>query len=105
MKIKCLCIDDTNRPNEIPISKWCKNYNEYTLTHIYRMALQGNILGCSIYELPLGDECAPYEMFKMSRFAFREEDIPKIVELAKLCSELDGLDIEELIEEQLEILE
>jgi len=68
------------------------------------MALQGNILGCSIYELPLGEDCEPYEMFKMSRFAFRLEDIEKILELAKLCSDLDGLDIEELIEEQLEMM-
>lgn len=64
------------------------------------MALQGNILGCSIYELPLGEDCAPYEMFKMSRFAFSVDDINKVIELAKLCSDLDGLDIEELIEEQ-----
>ena len=102
--IKCICIDDSNRPNEIPIEKWCKKGEEYRITHIYKMALQGNILGCSIYELPLGEDCAPYEMFRMSRFAFSIDDVSKVIELAKLCSDLDGLDIEELIEEQLEMI-
>jgi len=40
----------------------------------------------------------------MSRFAFSVDDVSKVIELAKLCSDLDGLDIEELIEEQLEMI-
>lgn len=102
--IKCVCIDDSGRPPEIPKSMWCKLNQEYHLTHIYKMALQGNILGCSIYELPLDESCAPYEMFKMSRFAFNINDLQKIKELASLCAELDGLNIDELIEEQLEVM-
>lgn len=102
--IECICIDDANRPHEIPLEKWCKKGVRYKITHVYKMALQGNILGCSIYELPLGEDCAPYEMFRMSRFAFSVDDVSKVIELAKLCSDLDGLDIEELIEEQLEVI-
>ena len=102
--IKCICIDNTGRPPQIPISSWPELDHEYHLTHIYKMALQGNILGCSIYEIPLDESCAPYEMFKMSRFAFNINDLQKIKELASLCEELDGLDIDELIEEQLEVV-
>jgi hypothetical protein len=39
----------------------------------------------------------------MSRFAFNINDLQKIKELASLCAELDGLNIDELIEEQLEV--
>ena len=102
--IKCICINDSNRPNEIPIEKWCKKGVGGHITHIYKMALQGNILGCSIYELPLGEDCAPYEMFRMSRFAISGNDISQFKELAKLCAELDGIDIDELISEQIEMI-
>ncbi len=102
--IECICIDDSNRPSEIPIEKWCKKDVVYRITHVYKMALQGNILGCSVYELPLDESCLPYEMFRMSRFAISIDDIEKFKELAKLCSDLDGLDIDELIHEQLELL-
>jgi hypothetical protein len=63
------------------------------------MALQGNILGCSIYELPLDESCAPYETFKLSRFAIDINDLEKLKELMKLCSDLDNVDFDEIIRE------
>jgi hypothetical protein len=102
--IECICIDDSDRPHLIPIEKWCKKGVRYKITHVYKMARQSNILGCSIYELPLDESCAPYEMFKLSRFGINLNDIEKLVELAKLCHDLDGLDLDELIHEQLELL-
>lgn len=104
--IQCMCIDDKGRPKEIAAHKWIKKGEMYRVTHIYVHVLQEHIQGCTLYEKPLDSECAPYETFRLSRFAFREEDIPSLIELIKNCNELDDIDFDKLIEEaQLEIME
>lgn len=105
MKIPCICIDDKNRPEVIPISKWVKDGDEYHITHVYFHKIQeGGIQGVTLYEKPLGEECYPYETFRITRFAFTKEGIESLIELMKLCSELDDVDIKELTE-QLELHE
>lgn len=104
--IPCICIDDKHRPEVIPTSKWVKEGDEYHITHVYLHKFQdGGIQGVSLYEKPLDKSCAPYETFRLTRFAFSEEGISKLIELIKLCSELNDFDIKKLIEEsQLEII-
>lgn len=107
MKVPCICIDDANRPESIPISKWVKKEEKYNITHVYIHPLQeGGVQGVSLYEKPLDESCAPYESFRITRFAFTEEGLQMLKELMALCSELDRFDIEELLEStQLEIHE
>lgn len=102
--IDCICIDDKNRPKEIPASKWIVEGDKYRITHVYVMRKMGNILGVTLYEKPLDESCAPYEMYRLSRFIFTEEEFKRLAELAKDCSELNDWDmgkIEELLLEQL----
>src|SRR5574343_1227810 len=105
MKVKCLCIDAKNRPEVIPTNKWVLEGEEYHITHIYLHTLQeGGIQGVTLYEKPLDESCAPYESFRLTRFAFTKDWITQLIELMKLCSELNDFDIEQLIEEsELEI--
>jgi hypothetical protein len=103
--VKCICINDKNKPAEIPSSKWVKAEEDYHITHVYYHPNQG-IQGCSLYEKPLGEDCAPYETFRLSRFAISVDDLEKLIELIKNCTELNYLDIQALIKEsQLEIIE
>jgi hypothetical protein len=97
--IQCICIDDSNKPREIPKNKWCEIRKVYHITHIYIHPNQGNIQGCDIYELPLDESCAPYETFKLSRFAIDIKDLEKLKELVRLCSELDNIDFDEIVRE------
>ena len=103
------CIDDTNRPKEIPVEKWIVKDEEYRILGIYVHVNQGRIQGVTLVEKPLDETCRPYQTFALRRFAFRLEDIPALIQLAKDCSdiqELNNQDIEELIREQvLEIIE
>ncbi len=101
--IKCICIDDTGKPNEISAEKWVKLDENYHITHIYWHPNQG-IQGVSIYEKPLDESCAPYESFRLTRFGIAIKDFDKFIELIKNCSDLDDLDISELIK-GIEILE
>ena len=98
MSVKALCIDDSNRPQEIPSTKWVKKGQEYHITHIYFHHQQG-IQGCELAEIELTDDNFPYQSFALNRFAFTKEDLEKLVQLAEDCSELDGVDINNLIEE------
>jgi len=96
--VKCICIDDTNRPEEIPESKWVKLGGIYTITFIHYHSLQG-VMACDLKEITLTPECYPFETFKLSRFAFTQEALIALSELAQACSELNKSDINKAIKE------
>ena len=101
--IKCICINDKNQL--IPSHRQVKKGNEYHITHIYKMKNMGNILGCDIYEAPMGEDCLPYEHFRLDRFAFTEEALKDLIQLAYDCGELNDFDmnkVREFAKEQLE---
>lgn len=100
MKVKCICIDDTNKPKEIPSNKWVQKDKEYHIIHVYVQVNQGNIQGVDLAEISLDESCAPYQTFRLSRFAINIDDLPKLIELMKLCTELKDIDIEKLIKEE-----
>jgi len=96
MKVPCICIDDKNRPKQIPQEKWVIKGNQYHIIHVGG-TVGGKIPTVSLSEITLGKECYPYEGFRLDRFAFDLKDIPKLIELMKSCSELSKVDIEELV--------
>ena len=71
--MKVICIDDRNRPNDIPTSKWVKKGKEYTIIKVDKILMQGGILGCQLEEIDLSD-CFPYNYFSLNRFAPAEPD-------------------------------
>lgn len=104
MNVPCICINAKHRPNDIPLNKWISEGVEYTIIHIGTTVTK-KILTCTLLEVTLDESCKPYDGYRLERFAFREEDIPKLLELMKSCSELNGLDIPQLLEESnLEII-
>jgi hypothetical protein len=103
MRIKAICIDDANRPPEIPSSKWVKKGAYYHICHIYVMQMQGQIKGCDLSEIDISG-FAPYNCFRISRFAFRAEDLKDLAALIKACDDQNYLD-ESAIEEYVNDLE
>jgi len=98
MSIKVKCIDDSNKPKEIPNNKWVKKDSEYELTFI-AWCLPLKCQGFSLAEIELDDTCLPYEYFNAQRFAIKEEDLEAFLQLAKDCTDLNDLNLEELLEE------
>lgn len=96
--IPCKCVDDTNRPEDFPISKWVKKDNEYHITHVFYHPEQ-QIQGVEIAEIDMKD-CYPYVSFKIDRFSITMEDLEKLLELIKDCNDLNGIeiDVDKLIE-------
>lgn len=101
--IKALCSNSSGKPKEIPTEKWIKSGQYYHVTHIYNMCNQGNILGCSLYEIDLTTiEGNPYECFRLDRFIFDPKDIPVLVQLILDCGEFNDI---ETIKSYSELLE
>jgi hypothetical protein len=98
--ISCICINDKEKPKEIPNTHWIEKGKEYNVIMIYNMVNQGAILGVVLRGIDLESLDIGYSCFRMDRFAFKLEDLDKLIALAKDCADLNGFDIEELIREQ-----
>lgn len=98
--IPCLCINDKNKPYTIPNDKWIEKDTEYTVTYVYSMDLQNGILGVVLKEIDLESTAMEtgFCCFKMDRFSFKKEDIPKLLALMKDCHEIGKMDFNELLE-------
>lgn len=95
--IKCICIDDSKRPKEIPPEKWVKKGEEYSIIFAI-VVLPQRQLALQLDEIDLDESCMPYEYFLAKRFAFRKEDIDELVEFIKECGQVN-LSIKEIMEQ------
>jgi hypothetical protein len=92
-EFKVVCINDRNRPKEIPQAFWIEKNEIYTVTEVAELARQRNIKGYKLAEvsIPSGLD---YEYYLANRFRLYDEDDAN-AELA----------VEELLEETLELVE
>lgn len=95
--IECICIDDSNRPKEIPVNKWVKRGNKYTVVYTVTVLPQKQ-LAFHLAEAELDESNLPYEYFLATRFAFAPEALDALQQLIKDCSDLD-FSIEELMQQ------
>ena len=89
MNFKVICLNDGNRPNDIPSSKWVKKGTEYTVIEVAKLRIQGGILGFKLAEINI-DEYFPYQYFAASRFGiplmgqqWAEQELSRLLEEAK----------------------
>lgn len=80
------CIDDSGRPNDIPTSQWIVKGNEYTVISVWKMNMQGGILGFELAEVNLAG-CAPYKYYAANRFKIKELQ-PQVQVEEKFAEEL-----------------
>ena len=90
--MKVLCIDDKNRPAEIPQDQWIEENVVYTVKQVINLPLQPGIAGFILKEVSLSPDCFPYEFYSSKRFAI-------IVEIIQQTEE----EVTELIEEELSV--
>ena len=78
--IRCICIDDRLRPNDIPLSKWVKEGEEYNIIFATVVLPQG-LLAFQLQEIDLDNTCYPYQYFAANRFAIDYEDMDRLEKL------------------------
>jgi hypothetical protein len=66
-----VCINDKNRPREIPVEKWITFGDTYTVTNVGKTL--DNQLGFVLAERKLGKDTFPYDLFSAKRFALKAE--------------------------------
>ena len=85
LPMRIMCINDKNRPQEIPANKWVVNGEVYTLIAVQPL-LSSNSMGFELAEIQLGEDCFPYHYFNPERFIPVEQ-----AELDALEAELDEI--------------
>ena len=91
-----ICINDLNKPREIPITKWLTKGKKYTVIGLGQ-TLDGK-LGFKLKEIELGEDCYPYDCFNPNRFGLVVKEVTLQDELEAL-----GIQVEEYDRELLEI--
>lgn len=93
MNLKVICIDDKNRPNEVPTSRWVKEGETYHIIEVAKLNAQGGIMGCKLAEIN-NDDLVPYQYFRLERFAvpMTQEDEEAILE------QIDISELEEVLQ-------
>ena len=66
--MKVICIDDSNKPKNVPESEWIVMGETYTVTQITRMGLQKETYGYLLKEIQLSINSFPYELYNAERF-------------------------------------
>lgn len=101
MTVRAICVDDKNKPKEIPQDKWVKKDQPYTITNVFVMRNQECIQGCEIAEHDIS-RYAPYNCYRLSRFAILVEDLPILFEMIRTkngLGDMADIDIQKLIDD------
>ena len=67
LPMKIMCVNDANRPKEIPQHKWVKKDQIYTLIEVQNL-LSSQSFGFVLAEIDLDESCFPYHYFSPERF-------------------------------------
>ncbi|GAB4409129.1 MAG: hypothetical protein OHK0053_35940 [Microscillaceae bacterium] len=95
MNIRVICINDKERPNEVPTTRWIKEGNVYHIIQIDKLLAQGGIYGCKLAEIN-NDDLAPYQYFRLDRFAVPED----LIDEEEVLNKIDLSEVEEILKEE-----
>lgn len=87
--VKCMCIDDSNRPAKIPQDRWVKKGEEYTIIFVTTVLPQEE-LAIQLDEILLDDDCVPFAYFLAKRFAIRKSDTEAMIQLMRDSDIMDA---------------
>lgn len=93
--IKCICIDDSNRPTSIPPEKWIEKGKEYHIISA-RIVKPQKQMAVQLLEINLDESCAPFTYFLGKRFMIKEDVLKDLLMLISATINHDN-EIKELI--------
>jgi hypothetical protein len=111
--VKTICIDNKDKPFEVPITHWVNEGTKYTIKHVYNMIPPEDMkyknikphMGVTLMEINIESLNIVYKGYKIERFGFAKEDMEALIELIQACTELNDFDPMKLIEEQVELVD
>jgi hypothetical protein len=78
--MKAICIDSSNKPDNISEYEWIEEGEVYTITEVVEMSLQDGKLGIALEEVKLTEVSAPYKYYSLERFLLIPDDMKMTVE-------------------------
>ena len=78
--MKAICIDSSNKPDDISDYEWIEEGVVYTITKIVEMGLQKDKLGLALEEVQLTDASAPYKYYSLERFLIVPDEDKVLIE-------------------------
>ncbi|NBP66128.1 MAG: hypothetical protein EBU66_15885 [Bacteroidetes bacterium] len=81
--MKCLCINDSNKPPEIPDDKWVEVGTEYNIIYVTFLQPQ-NVMAFQLLEIDL--DGLPYEYFSYDRFIYKSDSYNELVDLIEFSA-------------------
>jgi hypothetical protein len=75
--MKAICINDSDKPEQIPQEEWIEEGVVYTVSKITRMGFQKDKFGLALEEIQLTSKSMPFELYDAERFII----IPFAVEI------------------------
>lgn len=97
LSVECICINNKNKPKEIPSNKWLTKGNKYTVIYTV-VVLPQRQLAFHLEEIELTEKELPYEYFLANRFAFTQDNLDKLMELIENCNNT-SFSIDELLKQ------
>ena len=79
MPFRVVCVDDKNKPKEVPQSAWVQYGERYTVVKVDLLSSHKSI-GFKLQEIELPEESFPYEYFDASRFILSDESEEYLIE-------------------------
>ena len=73
--MKAICIDSSNKPENISEYEWVEEGAVYTITEVVEMGLQNGKLGVAFEEIELTEASAPYKYYSLERFLLVPENL------------------------------
>jgi hypothetical protein len=102
MSVRVVCIDDKNKPVEIPQRKWIIEGQEYHILFVV-YSVPSKTMAYDLEEIELDESCMPYQHFSAKRFAIHKDDLEEFQQLVKDCTDMNDVNIEESILKYAEI--
>lgn len=88
-QIRAICVNDADKPKEIPSEKWPVKGRMYHITWILNQIGQPGVLkGCELKEFDISMH-APYNCYRLDRFAVPLSDLEALFELMKRCTSMN----------------
>ena len=79
MPFRVICINDQNKPKEVPESAWVVYGERYTVVKVDLLSSHKTI-GFKLDEIILPDDSFPYEYFDAQRFIMSDEEEELLIE-------------------------
>jgi len=86
--MRVVCINDSNRPKQVPEEKWIKNGDSYTVVAAVRLNIQLGKVGFKLKEIELDHSCFPYEYFDSERFSMQVSNSEAVEQIEELLMDI-----------------